>query len=135
MSSGKEIILFDGVCNLCNSSVRFIIRNDPKEKFQFASLQSSFAKKRLSELNEYQEDWDSLVLIRSEKVYRRSTAALLIAGELRLPWNLFSVFLILPSFLRDWFYNLISRNRYRVFGKHDHCEIPIGVTQTERFLS
>ena len=126
------IIFFDGVCNLCNNSVQFIIKRDKKNKFKFASLQSSFAKNNLSKHIDV-DKLESIVLLNEDKLYTKSTAALLIARELSSMWSMFYVFIIIPSFIRDWFYNIIAKNRYRIFGKKDSCMIPSPAFK-ERFL-
>lgn len=126
------IIFFDGVCNLCNNSVQFIIKRDKKNKFKFASLQSSFAKNNLSKHIDV-DKLESIVLLNEDKLYTKSAAALLIARELSGMWPMFYVFIIIPSFIRDWFYNIIAKNRYRIFGKKDSCMIPSPAFK-EKFL-
>jgi predicted DCC family thiol-disulfide oxidoreductase YuxK len=126
------IIFFDGVCNLCNNSVQFIIKRDKKNKFKFASLQSSFAKNNLSKYIDV-DKLESIVLLNENKLYTKSTAALLIARELSGMWPIFYVFIIIPPFIRDWFYNVIAKNRYRIFGKKDSCMIPSPAFK-EKFL-
>lgn len=126
------IIFFDGVCNLCNNSVQFIIKRDKKNKFKFASLQSSFAKNNLSKHIDV-DKLESIVLLNEDKLYTKSAAALLIARELSGMWPIFYVFIIIPPFIRDWFYNIIAKNRYRIFGKKDSCMIP-SPAFTEKFL-
>lgn len=121
----RAVILFDGVCNLCSSSVQFIIERDPKAKFHFASLQSDRAKALLKEMGYPQsETLTSIVLLEKGKYFEESTAALKIAGQLSFPWNLLVVFLIVPRFLRDPLYRWIARNRYQWFGKSETCFIP-----------
>lgn len=120
----NDILLFDGVCNLCNGAVNFIIDHDPKSHFQFAALQSDFGQEKLEELGFNQEEFDSLVLLQNKKVYTKSSAALRIAKKLTFPYPLLYVFIILPPFLRDAAYNLIARNRYKWFGKRDSCRMP-----------
>lgn len=120
----KKIILFDGVCNLCNSSVQFIIERDTKNVFLFSSLQSDFGQKILKENNLNEENFDSIILIDEDKIYQKSDAALRIAKELQSPIKYFNLFLILPQFLRDFGYDLIAKNRYKFFGKQESCWIP-----------
>jgi predicted DCC family thiol-disulfide oxidoreductase YuxK len=119
-------ILFDGVCNLCNASVNFIIDRDKHNKFKFAALQSESGLKLI---NQYkivvpENDYDSLILIKANKVYKKSTAALKIAKELSGLWPLFYIFILIPASIRDIFYTLIARNRYRLFGRSDTCRLP-----------
>ncbi|MDX2302507.1 MAG: thiol-disulfide oxidoreductase DCC family protein [Microscillaceae bacterium] len=131
--SAPGIILFDGVCNLCNSSVDFIIRRDPKAVFKFASLQSEEGQKLLKEHQLSSSEFDSIVLILGVKHFTKSTAALKIAFYLRFPWNLIYGLIIFPAFIRDFMYNFIARNRYRFFGKKETCRIPTP-EERSRFL-
>jgi predicted DCC family thiol-disulfide oxidoreductase YuxK len=120
----QPILLFDGVCNLCNRGVQFIIRHDTKEKFKFAALQSEAGQGLLKKFNLPTTDFDTFVLVEGEKYYRRSTAALRIAKDLNGAWKLFYGFIIIPAFLRDWVYNLVANSRYKIFGRTDSCMIP-----------
>lgn len=124
LTQPEAIILFDGVCNLCSGSVQFVIKRDPAAYFKFASLQSEFGQRQLQKLNLDQNFFHSIILISGDKVYQRSDAALEIVKKLKGAWPLLYGFKILPRFLRDAVYNLISRNRYRFFGKKDACWIP-----------
>jgi predicted DCC family thiol-disulfide oxidoreductase YuxK len=118
------IVLFDGVCNLCNGSVHFIVDRDKAARFSFAPLQSPLGQQLCTRFGLPTQHYDSLVLIEHGKIFLRSTSALRIARRLRFPWFLLAAGLILPRFLRDPFYNLIARNRYRWFGKEESCRIP-----------
>ena len=119
-----SIILFDGVCNLCNNSVQFIIRRDPKATFRFAALQSKIGQQLLKSSGLSTESFDSIILIKNGKVLQRSSAALEIAKGLTGLWPCLYGFKIIPSFIRDPLYNLVANNRYRFFGRKDHCMIP-----------
>lgn len=119
-----KVILFDGVCNFCNSSVNFIIDKDKHNIFRFASLQSDFGQKRLKEYNLPTEKLSTLILISDNKYFTKTTAALKIAKDLSFPYNLSYVFIIVPPFIRNVFYDLIAHNRYKWFGKKDACRIP-----------
>lgn len=121
-----NIILFDGVCNLCNASVNFIIDRDKHNLFQFAALQSDSAQHLLAQhkIAVPAGGYDSLILIKDGKVYKKSTAALTIARKLSGLWPMFYIFIILPVPVRDFFYNYVSRNRYRLFGRRDSCRMP-----------
>ena len=122
---GKKVILFDGVCNLCNSSVNFIIKRDKKDIFRYASLQSDVGQELAKEIGADISQLDTILLIDSSTTYyHKSTAALHIARQLSGFYPLLSVFLIIPKFIRDWVYNFISKNRYTWFGKKDNCLIP-----------
>jgi predicted DCC family thiol-disulfide oxidoreductase YuxK len=124
MSQSNPLLLFDGVCNLCNSSVQFVLERNKKENIQFASLQSDFGRKMLEQVNLSPDYTSSLVLIEEGKPYVKSDAALRLAKHLNGLWKLASVLLIFPKFIRNPVYNLIARNRYKWFGKKDACWIP-----------
>lgn len=118
------VILFDGVCNFCNSAVNFTIKRDPNSKFRFATLQSDLAERLLAERQLSNTDLNSFVLLKDEKVYKRSTAALKVCRDLNGLWPLMYGFIIVPRFIRDGVYNWIARHRYQWFGKKDVCMIP-----------
>ncbi len=120
----QRVILFDGVCNLCNWAVQFVLKHDKKEVFKFAALQSEYATKQLADQGSPKNNMESLVLIENGKIYRQSTAALRIAKQLSGGWKLLQMFLILPKFIRDPIYNFIARRRYRWFGKRAECRVP-----------
>ena len=122
--SAHPILLFDGVCNLCNGSVQFIIRRDPEARFRFASLQSEVGQRYLDELRIDRQAIDSLILIEGGRWYKESDGALRIARHLPGPWKALAVFRWIPRPLRDWAYRLIARNRYRWFGKQESCWLP-----------
>ena len=120
----QRIVFFDGVCNLCQRSVQFILTHDPKAIFSFASLQGEVAKKILSSHQLDAEKMNSLVLLENGHVYIRSTAALRVAKQLSGIWTILYVFIIVPPFIRDAVYDWIARNRYRWFGKQETCWLP-----------
>jgi predicted DCC family thiol-disulfide oxidoreductase YuxK len=126
------LVLFDGVCNLCNGVVRFIIRRDPTGDFQFAPLTSAAARRALASVPPG-EIPNSVVLVDNGRIYTRSDAALRIARGLRFPWALAYTLVIVPRSLRDWVYEAIARRRYRWFGRQDRCMIP-GPSIRGRFL-
>ena len=130
----SSIILFDGVCNLCNRSVQFILRRDPRGRFRFAAIQSEAGQRILRERGLPAEGVGSIVLLEGGVLYTKSTAGLRIARGLTPPWPLLSLFLIVPRFLRDPVYRLIARNRYRFFGKQEACMLPTPDTRA-RFLT
>ena len=129
----SAIILFDGVCNFCNGSVNFIIERDKAKYFKFAPLQSEIGQRLLSEHGIDRTDTDSVVLIEDGRAYIRTTAALRIARRLSGAWRFFYGFIIVPSFVRDVFYKLFARNRYKMFGKQEACMMPTPEIR-ERFL-
>lgn len=122
----KQLILFDGVCNLCNSSVLYVIKRDKKDKFLFAPLQSDIGKTVIQKFNIDTEKTDSILLYNPQKnkLTYKSTAALLIAKHLGFPTNVLSIFIIVPAFIRNWVYNYIAKNRYKWYGKKEACMIP-----------
>ncbi len=118
------VILFDGVCNLCNGFVQFVITRDPHERFAFASLQSHAAAKLLKGRYQVVDVPESIVLVDGDRLYTQSTAALRVARGLRFPWNLAYAFVIVPKPIRDVVYGWVARNRYQWFGKRDVCMVP-----------
>lgn len=118
------VILFDGVCNLCNGAVTWIIERDPRAVFVFGALQSDGARALLARHEALHDLPDSIVLIDASGVHTRSDAALRIAAQLGAPWSWLNVGRILPRGLRDAIYNWVARNRYRWFGKRDSCMLP-----------
>ena len=118
------VVLFDGVCNLCNSAVQLIIRYDKKAYFSFASLQGEYGQKFLKANNLNTEDYDSFILFENGTMYTESTAALYVAKRMGFPWILSYPLLIIPKFIRDAVYRLIAKNRYQWFGKKEQCMIP-----------
>lgn len=116
--------MFDGVCNLCNSSVNFIIDHDSKNIFRFASLQSDSGQTLLNKFNLNIESFDSIILVEGDKYYSRSSAVLRIVKNFPGLWKLLYLFVIVPPPLRDLFYDIIAENRYKWFGRKDLCRIP-----------
>jgi predicted DCC family thiol-disulfide oxidoreductase YuxK len=124
MNSEKKIILFDGVCNLCNGSVVFIIKRDKKDVFRFAALQSEIGQELISKLHIDTSKTDSIILVTNDSYVSRSTAALKIARELSGGYPLLYAFMIIPAFIRNFVYDIIAKNRYKWFGKKESCMIP-----------
>ena len=118
------IIFFDGICNLCNAFVQFVIKRDKRSQFKFASLQSEAAKRMLPEKFFTDEKLSSVLLLEDGKTFSKSTAALRILRRLAGPWKLMYAFIILPPVIRNWVYDVIAKNRYRWFGKRESCMIP-----------
>ena len=124
LPKGTKIILFDGVCNLCNSAINFIIERDKKKQFRFTSLQGDLGKQLLEERKIDPLKIDSIILIDPNLAYyHKSSAALEIAKGLSGAYPLMSVFLIIPTPIRDWVYDYIAKNRYKWFGKKETCRI------------
>jgi len=121
MINNEKILLFDGYCNLCSRLVNFIIKRDKKAKFLFVSLQSATGQSLLKKFGLPGDDFDSVVYIRGDKYYLKSSAILHILKELGGIWKLFFIFIIIPHFIRDFIYKIIAKTRYRIFGRHDSC--------------
>ncbi len=127
------ILLFDGVCNLCNKSVQFFIKNDKKGRLKFAPLQSAIGEQLLNDADLDSQYLDSLILIENGKAYDRSSAALRSTKYLNGLWPALQVFLVIPKFVRNPIYNWIAKNRYKWYGKRDECMIPTPEVK-ERFI-
>lgn len=124
MEEQKDIILFDGVCNLCNHTVDFIIKRDKKDAFRFAPLQSAAGSGLLKKYHLNHLNNESVILIRKGIPYRKSDAAFRFLRQLPGIWKIFSWGIILPKFMRDGCYDFLARHRYRWFGKRETCRIP-----------
>ena len=118
------MILFDGICNVCNGFVDFVIARDPAAHFRFASLQSDAAHRLVTDVKTEHPLPDSFVLVEDGRVFMRSDAAFRIARRLGFPWNLAYPLMVLPRPLRDWAYDIVARNRYRWFGTRETCRVP-----------
>lgn len=128
-----HIILFDGVCNFCNFWVNFIIDRDENDIYKFAAMQSKAGQKLLQEFELNTSDFDSFVLIINDTHFTKSTAALKISKELTSIVKVFYPFIFFPQPIRDFFYDLIAKNRYKFFGKRDICRMPTE-KEKEKFL-
>lgn len=124
LSKTNPILLFDGVCNLCNGAVQFVIKYDSKNNLRFAALQSEVGHQILDHFDLPQEDIFSVILVENEKVYLRSSAALRMYKNMGGIWSLMYFFIIVPRPIRDAVYNFIAKNRYKWFGQKDSCMIP-----------
>ena len=120
----RHIVIFDGVCNFCNGSVNFIIKRDPRALFAFTPRQHRCGQSLIQEYKVPELAADAILLIKNGQCYLRTDAVLEITRDLSGLWFLLGVFKIVPRPLRDYFYNLFARNRYRLFGKRDSCMIP-----------
>ena len=119
-----SVILFDGVCNFCNGMVNFVIRQDRKDLFRFAPLQSQAARELLRQHGMNENQSDSFVLLEGNKTYTASTAAIRVCEKLPWYWQWLRVFWILPRRFRDGIYHFIARKRYQWFGKKEQCMVP-----------
>ncbi|WP_226010612.1 thiol-disulfide oxidoreductase DCC family protein [Halomicrobium salinisoli] len=120
----RPVLLFDGVCNLCNALVRFVVRFDAEGRFLFAPLQSDVGREFLRRHGRPTEDFDTMVLVEDGECYEKSTAALRTFRYLDGPWPLLYPMSYLPVGLRDRVYDLVAENRYRIFGKKEECPVP-----------
>jgi predicted DCC family thiol-disulfide oxidoreductase YuxK len=130
----RPVILFDGVCNLCCNWVRFLIREDKKELFLFAQLQSGSAKRMLESFGLNSNDLESVVYIKNNICLQKSAAVLEILTDLGGVWKIVSIFKLIPSVIRDLVYSFIANIRYKVFGKRESCMFPSTKIQ-KRFLT
>ena len=130
----QPVILFDGICNLCNGAVQYVIKHDPTSIFKFAALQSDYGRQLLKENNIPADELNSFVLIQNNKVYTRSTAALKVARQLKGATSLLYGLIIVPRFIRDGVYKIIARRRYKWFGKKEECMVPADNLK-KRFLN
>jgi predicted DCC family thiol-disulfide oxidoreductase YuxK len=119
----KTIVFFDGICVLCNASVRFIIKFDKQKHFYFATLQSDVAKEILLHQSKKIQQKDSILLWYKNKVYTESSAVLMLARILGGFFWITQLFWIIPKFIRDFFYKIVAKNRYKWFGKLDSCMV------------
>jgi len=129
----ENIVIFDGVCNLCEFSVNFIFERDSAGQFYFTPTQSPLGASLLRRFGINTSRLDTVVLVRDGQAYTRSAAAIEIAARLDLPWNLLTVFQAVPEPLRDMLYDLIAQNRYQLFGKKEACMLPSEALR-KRFL-
>jgi predicted DCC family thiol-disulfide oxidoreductase YuxK len=134
VDSSGHVVLFDGVCNLCNGWVRFVVRRDRRRRFCFASLQSTFGAEVLRRHGLPNDYLGSILFLENGVLFAKSDAVLRIARGLRWPWPLLSIFLVVPRSVRDVVYDWVARNRYRWFGKRETCMLP-STEDAGRFLT
>ena len=120
----SPVVLFDGVCNLCNGVVQYVLKRDKQDRFKFASLQSDFGQKVLKEQGYSQSEFKTFLLLEEGRLYSKSDAALRLFSSFSGVWFLLKVFYLIPRFLRDAVYDFISKRRYKWFGKQDSCMLP-----------
>lgn len=130
----QPVILFDGVCNFCNSAVNFVIKRDKKARIKFAPLQSGTGKQLLEQYGLPVNELHSFIFIENDKAYDRSTAALRVCRYLKGLWPLCYGLIIVPRFIRNGIYNWIATNRYKWFGQKQECMVPTPEVR-ERFLN
>ncbi|PGK51972.1 hypothetical protein CN918_29725 [Priestia megaterium] len=132
-TNNQPVILFDGICNLCNNWVQFVIKRDPEGHFHFASLQSDAASTLLKKHRYEHAPLNSIILVDGENLYTESTAILHIIRHLKGPIKTMSIFRVIPTFIRNPFYRFVARNRYKWFGKQESCMLPSEDTK-KRFI-
>ena len=130
----KDIVLFDGICHLCNGTVNFLLKRDVARQLVFCPLQSEKAQAILRAHQAQSLSLSTVALVADERLYLKSTAILKLMRYLGFPWNALQIFLIVPKGFRDFFYDIVAKNRYRWFGKELSCRLP-NSTELDRFLS
>ncbi|MFN8266011.1 MAG: thiol-disulfide oxidoreductase DCC family protein [Chitinophagaceae bacterium] len=130
----EKIVLFDGICNLCQSTVQFVIKHDHRKKIRFASLQGEFGQQVLKEHNLPLTNYNSFLFLENGRLHMKSGAALRLSRYLDGVWPLFYILMIIPPFLRNAVYGFIAKNRYRWFGKQESCWLPTPDLK-QRFLN
>jgi predicted DCC family thiol-disulfide oxidoreductase YuxK len=133
VAKGKPVVLFDGVCHLCSGSVQFAIARDPAANLRFAAIQSIHGQVFLRRRGLPTDQFETFYLVEGGRVYEKSAGFLRMAGYLRRPWPLLRLMRIVPRPVRDWLYDRIARNRYRLFGVRQTCLVPTPEI-TDRFL-
>ncbi|WP_237068284.1 thiol-disulfide oxidoreductase DCC family protein [Microbulbifer guangxiensis] len=133
-----RIILFDSLCNLCNGWVRLVLRHDHRALFTLCRVQSAAGQQLLEELGRPRDTFDTVLYLERDdtgrqRVYERSTAALRVLGQLPAPWKALAILRLVPSAIRDWIYDRVAQNRYRLFGRSEQCRLP-GAEEKPRFL-
>ena len=124
MNGNRNIIIFDGVCNFCNSAVNFIINRDPNGVYAFTPMQSEISQELIEKYQEGDFDFDTFLLIKNGVCYVRTDAILEIIQDLTGYWFLFGVSRVIPRSIRDYCYSVVARNRYKLFGKRESCMVP-----------
>lgn len=119
-----NIVYFDGVCNLCNSAINFLIDQDKRQRLKFASLQSDAGVEILQRFSLPSDDYDSFLFLKEGQLFQKSDAVLEIVKVLGGAWSLMTVFKIIPKSIRDWMYTKVAQNRYQWFGKRNECRLP-----------
>ena len=122
--SEKPVVFFDGYCKLCSGWVRFLMKNNGEEKFNFVALQSEEGQKTLKVLELSTDDLTTIIYRRNNTYYSHSSAVLEILHDLGGPWKPFYIFKLIPAFVRDYLYRSVSKSRYKIFGRNDSCLIP-----------
>lgn len=134
LQASDKVVLFDNVCKLCEAWSKFLIRYDRQERFKLCSVQSPEGQAILGFFGMSTDSFETMVLVEGNKAFTRSDAFLRVVRRLPMPWRLLVMFQVIPRILRDWLYDRIALNRYRLFGRHDHCLVP-SEKALKRFIS
>src|SRR5215510_11725415 len=129
-----DVVIFDGVCNLCSHAVQFIVAHEVSPTLHFASVQSAAGARLMRQFDLDPEEAKTFVLVEEGLSYVRSEAAIRVSRHLRMPWRLLGLAWVVPRFLRDYCYDLVARNRYRWFGRRETCMVPSSA-MAARFLN
>ena len=129
----KPLIVFDGVCVLCSASAQYVLRHDPQGRFRLTAAQSPIGQALYRHLGLSPTSYDTFLLVEGGRAFFKSDAALRVAGQLGPPWSLAGILRVLPGFARDAVYDVVARNRYRIFGRRETCFRPTA-GQARRFL-
>jgi predicted DCC family thiol-disulfide oxidoreductase YuxK len=129
-----KVILFDGVCKLCNAWSKFIIKYDKKHVFKLCSVQSEEGEKILLHFGFPTEFYETMLYVEGGQCFQQSDAFFRVMAKLGFPWKMVCVFWIIPKLIRNWMYDRIALNRYRLFGKYDYCVLPVP-DHEDRFLT
>jgi predicted DCC family thiol-disulfide oxidoreductase YuxK len=124
MNEQLQIVYFDGVCNLCEGTVQFLLKKNKKKNLLFASLQSDPGQKMLRQFELPLNNFNSFVFVENGKLYQRSTGALRVTRHLQGLWPMLYAFIIVPPFIRNAVYDYVARNRYKWYGKKNECWLP-----------
>lgn len=133
IAEDDKVVLYDGVCKLCSAWVRFLIRFDRQQRFLLAPVQSKEGQAILAWYGLSTEVFDTMLLLEGPRLFTKSTAVLRVLWRLPMPWSSLAIVWLVPWFIRDWAYQGIALNRYALFGRHDHCELP-EADHAKRFL-
>ncbi len=124
ISKTDNVILFDGICKLCNAWSNFIIKHDREHLFKLCSVQSDAGKKILVHFDFPADFYETMLFVEGNKCYKQSDAFFKVVAKLGYPWKIVCIFWLIPKPIRNWMYDRIALNRYRLFGKYDYCSLP-----------
>lgn len=134
VEASDKVILFDGICKLCNAWSNFIIKHDRQRLFKLCSVQSEEGKKILNYFGYPTESYETMLYVEGNQCFQQSDAFFKIVSKLGYPWKAICIFSVIPKTIRNWLYDRIALNRYRLFGKYDYCNLP-SADYEARFLN